>query len=174
MPTSETKEKLLFSEDQVDVLVEAKLARKLTEDKLADATPQTITITRKTAIEKLKDIEKEIIKKHGQAVIAWKKAYRLYADHIQKNPGSKAVNEPKDEPKLGGGIENVKAWIRALEVVPEEKIKISRSEWIQIFKDAGMAIATMRAERDKYIMFVSGAGVSNLNSNSSFSINTTG
>jgi hypothetical protein len=157
-----TDKQPLFSESQVEKLAEAKYARWVAEERLIDAIPQTITINRLQAIKALKEMETEIRKKHGEAVAAWKKANTMYADHIKKNPGSKAMSPPGNSPTLAAGIEDIRSAIRAYGCVPGATIKVSRGDWMSLFTTGGNAIRAMRASRDQYVATVSGAIASNL------------
>lgn len=158
--------KPLFSEEQVSDLVEARMRAWTAEQKLADEPPKTVTVVRTKVLEKLHEVETDVLKKHGEAMQAWKKAVKLYTGHLQKNPGSKAVNDPGPKPELGPHIENIRAWIRAFECLadptdaPDGHIRVSSERWVQIFKDASMAIADMRAKREAYVATVSGLAIS--------------
>ena len=154
--TSERKE-LLFSENQVSALVESRIDAWVARKQLSDNPPQTITVTVKTVLAKFREMEADILKKHAQATKAWRKAFALYTEFLKKNPGSKALNEPGGIPRLGSGIEALRARIRAFEVTPETTLKISKTEWTELFKEASLAIADMRRTRDDYNAFTSGA-----------------
>ena len=152
-----TTPKLLFSEDQVNELVEARQGRWLAERRLEDAAPSALSINIRSAITKLKDMEGEVIDKHKQAIVAWKKSYKLYAEAIGKNPGSQTIQKPGEQPKLPAGIEHIRAYVRAFSTLTVDKIKIPKTEWISIFKDASQAIADARALRDSHVAYISGA-----------------
>ena len=161
-------QRALFSEDQVTRIVNAEVAKEklqwqIEKERLdrerEDSPPETVLIDRKIALAKFREMEKEILDKHRQAVVAWKKAYALYSDVLKKNPGSNIMNAPGKAPELGKGIENLRGTIRAYDCLTDEKMRIARSEWLQTFRDASQAIAEMRAIRDNYFTLVSGASV---------------
>jgi hypothetical protein len=163
-----SKIEVLFSEVQVDTLVEARYNEKLARDELRDALPNTVTINIDAAVKKLKEMEAEVGKKHGESVKSWRKAFKLYTDFISKNPGSKSVNDPGTQPAVPRSIEDIRAWIRSFEVLGDTKtLKLPRDQWVKIFRDASQAIADARAQRDMYFGLVSGASV-NLVSNNNF------
>ncbi len=147
----------LFSEQQVNQLVEAKVKVFNLETQLRDNPPQTVTVDVKALLSKLKEMEADIIKKHQQALKAWRRAVNIYADFLKKNPGSRALNPPDTAPKLGSKIEIVRGWIRAYEVITDKTTKLSMADWTKLFQDASSAVADMRALRDSYSVYVSGA-----------------
>ena len=151
-----------YSEDQITRIVDTEVALFRESQLRADAIPQTITINRVACIKALKEMEAEIRKKHQEAVTAWRKANTMYADFIKKNPGSKAMQPPGNAPVLSYKIETVRAAIRAYSVVPDVKVRLSRNDWSQLFKDAGSAIADMRVSRDQYVASYSGTAASNV------------
>ena len=155
-------DKLLFSEGQVNQLVEAKVKVFQIEERLRDAAPQTVEVDVKVLLTKLKEMEQDVVKKHQQAVRAWRKAFNLYTEFLKKNPGSQVVNSPGAAPKLGDRIENIRAFIRGYEAITPKTIKLGLADWIKLFHDASQAVAEMRAIRDNYVVAVSGLSLANL------------
>lgn len=159
---TDTDEHVLFSENQVSELVEAKNERWIAEQRLLDEPPKTILINRKQAISKLQGMEQEIIKKHGQATRAWRKAFDVYVKFLKENPGSRAMNSPGNQPLLTSRIETVRSWIRSLDCLDSEGVVLSRSDWRQLFTEGSQAIAEARQQRDTYYAYTSGALATNL------------
>mgnify|MGYP001588062118 CR=1 FL=1 len=72
--------RLLFSENQVDQMVEAKFVAKLAELKLADEPPKTVRVVRSKMIALLEETEEEIQKEEFEIKEMQRKIGEIHKD----------------------------------------------------------------------------------------------
>jgi hypothetical protein len=104
-------------------------------------------------------MDAEIIKKHTEAVAAWKKAYKSYVKFLGANPGAHSIQAPAARPEVPRAVEDIRAWVRALETLGDNQPNVifSTTQWINIFQNAGQAVAAMREIRNLYLTNMSGS-----------------
>ncbi len=154
--------KLLFSEDQVNTIVEAKFAMKLAELKFMDEPPKTVRVVRSKMISLLEETEKEIVKKHDEAMMAWKKAYEIYGKFLSEHPGTQGVSSPGYKPAMPQQTEKIRAWVRALKCLENDDsvVTLTKEQWISLFLESVSAISEMQSKQNEYTNWCTGSAIS--------------
>ena len=154
--------KLLFSESQVNQLVDAKLNFKLIELKLADNPPNSATVVKSKMLVQLKVAEEEIINRHKEATMAWKSAYDNYTQLVvRKIFKTKGVPDPGPAPKIPLQIESLRAWTRALNCLPDNQsnITLKNSDLVSIFMESANAISFLKDKTKDYMFYCTGSSI---------------
>lgn len=154
--------RLLFSENQVNTMVDAKLNLRLMELKLADNPPNSVNIVKSRMLTQLKVAEDEIINRHKEATVAWKNAYDNYTQLVvRKIFKTKGVPDPGPAPKIPFQIENLRAWTRALNCLPENQntITLRNEALISIFIESGNAISNLKSKTKDYMFYCTGSSI---------------